>query len=339
MVAADASTLTITVYAGAQLYKGEPVYISGASGSVPIVLPANNTVTLKSRVIGLMVADAPIDTLAKVRRAGSLSEVDTRSTNTNINPLGQTWAAGDLLFSGGNSGGLTNVRPISGRSVKAAYSLTNSDASGVLLAYPMENPVWMTAAQNENVVLRLGDNDGATNVSIRDYANNQVGYIDSNGYASFASVSGFNTLGIYWQNATRALTGTTIFRDVNDDYLRMTGGDRTTPYGSSLTLYGGNDGAMTGGAIFSVGNASGGSSEVVFSALGRTDTPTLDLNNNNIISLATPTNDYDAATKKYVDDTIGTGLAGTKVYYVSDTSGGETTRKLTFINGLLVSET
>ena len=34
-----------------------------------------------------------------------------------------------------------------------------------------------------------------------------------------------------------------------------------------------------------------------------------------------------------------TPLAGTKVYYVSDTSGGVTDRKLTFIDGILVSET
>lgn len=33
------------------------------------------------------------------------------------------------------------------------------------------------------------------------------------------------------------------------------------------------------------------------------------------------------------------GLAGTKTYYVSDSSGGPTTRKLTFSNGVLVSET
>jgi hypothetical protein len=334
----DASSLTFSVIAGEQLYKGEPVYISGASGTIPVVNPANNTDTAKSRVVGLMVENAAAGVLTTVRRAGTLTEVDTRSTNININPLAQTWAAGDLLFSC-CGGGLSNIRPTSGRSVKAAYTLTNSDADGVLMAYPMENPVWATSASNEGIVLRLGDDDGITNVSIRDYANNQVGYIDSNGAASFTSVSGFDATGIYWQNATRALTGTTIFRDVNDDYTRVTGGDRTTPYGASLTLYGGGNGAQTGGLILSIGNASGGSSEVVFSALGRTDTPTLDLNNNNIISLATPTNDYDAATKKYVDDTIGTGLAGTKVYYVSDTSGGETTRKLTFINGLLVSET
>jgi hypothetical protein len=33
-----------------------------------------------------------------------------------------------------------------------------------------------------------------------------------------------------------------------------------------------------------------------------------------------------------------TPLAGTKVYYVSDSSGGTVNRKLTFINGILVSE-
>lgn len=34
-----------------------------------------------------------------------------------------------------------------------------------------------------------------------------------------------------------------------------------------------------------------------------------------------------------------TPLAGTKVYYVSDSSGGAVTRKLTFTNGILTSET
>jgi len=33
------------------------------------------------------------------------------------------------------------------------------------------------------------------------------------------------------------------------------------------------------------------------------------------------------------------GLAGTKVYYVSDTSGGTVNRKLTFVDGLLTGET
>ena len=33
------------------------------------------------------------------------------------------------------------------------------------------------------------------------------------------------------------------------------------------------------------------------------------------------------------------GLAGTKTYYVSDSSGGAVTRKLTFIDGILTAET
>jgi hypothetical protein len=46
-----------------------------------------------------------------------------------------------------------------------------------------------------------------------------------------------------------------------------------------------------------------------------------------------------APTKNAVYGIIGTPLSGTKVYYVADTSGGATTRKLTFVNGILTSET
>jgi len=45
-------------------------------------------------------------------------------------------------------------------------------------------------------------------------------------------------------------------------------------------------------------------------------------------------------TSDYVDQFGNqTPLSGTKVYYVADSSGGAVTRKLTFINGILVSET
>jgi hypothetical protein len=98
--------------------------------------------------------------------------------------LGQTWAAGDLLFATTN-GGLTNVRPTSGRSVKAAYSLTGSSDADVLLAYPLENPVWITAASAENVVLRVGDSAGTTRTSFRNYTDSEVAYVNSLGYASF----------------------------------------------------------------------------------------------------------------------------------------------------------
>jgi hypothetical protein len=53
----------------------------------------------------------------------------------------------------------------------------------------MENPVWVTAATDENITLRMGDNAGGSYISIRDYANNEIGYINSDGYGSFRGLT------------------------------------------------------------------------------------------------------------------------------------------------------
>jgi hypothetical protein len=182
--AATSLTFDAKACSAGTIYEGQAVYISGASGSNPIVCQADNTNTAKSRVVGLMVADTNANSQGKVRRSGTLPAVDTRSSNANINPLAQTWTAGDLLFAT-TGGGLTNVRPTSGRSVKAAYTLEGSSNGDVLLAYPMENPVWTTAASNEDIVLRVGDSAGTNKVSIRNYANTEKAYINSYGTGSF----------------------------------------------------------------------------------------------------------------------------------------------------------
>jgi hypothetical protein len=103
--------------------------------------------------------------------------------------LAETWVAGDLLFAT-TGGGMTKNRPTSGRSVKAAYTLLGSNANDVLLAYPMENPVWVTAASGEDVVIRLGDTVGATKLSIRDYTNNEIVSIDSSGVIDIGGLAG-----------------------------------------------------------------------------------------------------------------------------------------------------
>ena len=131
-----------------------------------------------------MIADTNANAPGKVRRAGTLTAVDSRPSNTNINPHGQTSAAGDLLFAT-SGGGLTNVRPTSGRSVKVAYSLEGSKNGDVLLAYPLENPVWVTAASGEDVVLRVGDSAGPDKVSVRNYTNIEVASVNSLGKGSF----------------------------------------------------------------------------------------------------------------------------------------------------------
>lgn len=198
---APATSLSFNVIAGETLYKGQAVYISNASGSVPVVSKADNTNTAQSRVVGLIAADTASGARGIVRRAGVLTSVDSRATNANLNPLGQSWAAGDLLFAT-TGGGLTNVRPTSGRSVKAAYTLSGESATDTLLAYPMENPVWITAASAEDIVLRMGDSAGVNKVSFRNYTNSEVAYVLSNGTSSFGGGSTYN--------ATYDATSTTV---------------------------------------------------------------------------------------------------------------------------------
>jgi len=210
---APATSLSFGVIAGETLYKGQAVYISGASGGNPVVMRADNLATASSRVVGIMADNTANGARGIVRRSGVLTSVDTRTTNTNINPNGETWLAGDLLFST-STGGLTKVRPTSGRSVKVAYSLFGSSEADVLLAYPMENPVWVTAAANEGIVLRLGDNAGATNVSIRNYLNTQVASINSDG-----SVNMTGNLDLGSKQITSLITGLTGDAATNKSYV------------------------------------------------------------------------------------------------------------------------
>lgn len=73
-------------------------------------------------------------------------------------------------------------------------------------------------------------------------------------------------------------------------------------------------------------------------ALKRDDNDTPVMGGTSSVDNATIINSsFDPITRRLLVDS--TGLAGTKVYYVSDTSGGAVTRKLTFTNGILTSET
>lgn len=174
------TAISFTCIAGETLKKGQAVYISGASSGLPQVSKADNTSSSKCCVVGCVTEDLASSAVGKVRRTGTLVSVDTRATNTDINPNGETWVAGNLLFAT-TGGGMTNVRPTSGRSVKAGYSLTGSGATDTILVYAFENPVWATCGVDESVILRLGDSLGTQKVSIRNYTNNEVASISSDG--------------------------------------------------------------------------------------------------------------------------------------------------------------
>jgi len=256
------------------LKKGQAVYISGAGAALPYVTEGDCTVTAKSRVVGLVAADIAQNAAGKVRRGGTLTNVDTRSTNADVNPLAQTWAAGDLLFLA-TAGGLTNVRPTSGRSVKVAYSLSGSSQTDTLLVYPMENPVWVTCAEHEDVVLRLGDSAGDHKVSIRDYANSEVASIDSNGGMIITSLS---------VSAGNISDARVIYSDDVAQYVELRGGTNAAGKGSRIIVYGNDNGTYPGYVRFTVPDAAETADLECFRIIGCTDAPYLDMQSREIRS-------------------------------------------------------
>jgi hypothetical protein len=130
-------------------------------------------------------------------------------------------------------------------------------------------------------------------------------------------------LSYYLNDTSRALTGGFIHRDVGDQYLSISGGNASPPYGGNLQLYGGDNGAQLGGLIMAVPNASGDSAKVLFSALGRTETPELDLNNNKIINLKDPTAAQDAVTLNKLGTYVGNNSINDTYAYLPGRAGGQ----------------
>jgi hypothetical protein len=104
-----------------------------------------------------------------------------------VNPGAEVWAAGDLLWVSTTAGGMTNVRPTSGRCIKAARTVKGNSNVDTLIIISHENAIWATAASGEDVVVRMGDGAGANKVSWRDYANNEVASLDSDGKFTVAN--------------------------------------------------------------------------------------------------------------------------------------------------------
>ena len=162
--------------------KGQVVCITGAIGGYIKVGLADCDNSDKMRILGLAFESISQNNPGIGQVHGTLTHVDTQSTNTDINPNGETWTEGQLLYLSRTPGGLTNVRPVSGRIVKIARTLTGSSVNDDLYILGLkENPVWATAAADENVVLRVGDSAGANKVSIRNYDNEEKADFDSYG--------------------------------------------------------------------------------------------------------------------------------------------------------------
>ena len=166
--------------------KGQVLAATGASGEKVQVGLCDCDDPDKIRIMGLLHEGITQNAAGISVYKGRLDNVDTRAANLDINPNGETWLEGDILWVATTPGGMTNVRPTQGRSIKAAITRKGSHETDILTVISHENPVHMRAASGEDIVLGMGDSAGVNKASYRDYANNEVASIDSDGGASFS---------------------------------------------------------------------------------------------------------------------------------------------------------
>ena len=167
---------------------GQPVYVSGATGvAYPNAGLADCDHASKFRCKGLVAEAISQNTTGWIQTHGVLEGIDSTKGNA-VNPNSEDWTAGNQLWLSTTAGGITNVRPTSGRSVKIGIALTVEGANNKILIDVFENPIQATAASGEDIILRMGDSAGANKVFYRDYGNNEVASIDSDGNAEFTGL-------------------------------------------------------------------------------------------------------------------------------------------------------
>ncbi len=171
--AAAASALTLSGRAAENIAMGQPVYISGSTGSNTDFSLADNNVHGKGDVIGLAAQTKTTGQTILIRAAGELLNWDTTGQN------GETWSDGDKLYLSG-SGYLTNLPVITGAHIHVADVASAHAVTGDV-AIHIKRTKNITTGGATNIYCRMGDNAGANKLLFRDSDNVQVGYIDSDG--------------------------------------------------------------------------------------------------------------------------------------------------------------
>ena len=181
------SPLVVLVKEGniSAVVKGQPLAVTGAIGEMFKVALASCSDITKIRFLGIALDDTAQNNPGKVCFRGLVKGVDT-TLGSAVNPNSEVWGAGDLLYVDTTAGNLTNVCPASGRCIKAGRTRRGNHDSDDLFVLGWENPIRIGAASGEDIILRMGDSAGTNKVSYRDYLNNEVASMDSDGLRSYA---------------------------------------------------------------------------------------------------------------------------------------------------------
>lgn len=178
---AEATVIRVKEENVSVITKGQVCAIVGSSGVLAEIGLCDCDDPNKIRNIGIAQTDMLQNEDGVIVYRGIITGVDTRTSNTDVNPNGETWVPGDLLWVSATPGGMTNIRPTFGRSIKSARTVKGNSVTDILIVISHENTIWSTAAAGEDVVLRVGDSAGANKVSIREYTNSEVAFFDSYG--------------------------------------------------------------------------------------------------------------------------------------------------------------
>jgi len=165
---AAASALTILAKAGENIDKGKIVYVSGVTGNMPEVSLADNTDAAKHWVMGMAAETKTSGQNILIRARGGVTAINTNA-----------FEAGDTLYLS-TGGGMVNTAPTSGAVEVLGYVTVKAINTGeVILMH--HSPHNITVPSGDDTVIRMGDEVGANKCYFKDYANNEVAAVDSNG--------------------------------------------------------------------------------------------------------------------------------------------------------------
>ena len=144
--------------------RGQVVYVNGASSELPTVTLASSTIDGAVGIANTTFVKNGSGTVVSEGLFDDIGVDSTVATGSYINPLHQTWVAGDTLYLSAILGGCTNIPPTTGRTVVVGHtikgnSLTDHIQIHIIIADPL-----ISTLDGEDIIQRVGDAVGSNKV-------------------------------------------------------------------------------------------------------------------------------------------------------------------------------